>query len=86
MITGLLHTTDQRKLRKNIGSLGQDMFLTKNSNQVFLSVVGEHDSFLYAISKVIICYFVYNVTYVTLMSRNTSHRCLQLKFMTRSTI
>ena len=31
------------------------MSLTENSNQAFLPGVGEHDSFLYAISKVIIC-------------------------------
>ena len=62
------------------------MFLTENSNQAFLPGVGEHDSFLYAISKVIICNFVENVTYVTLMNINTSQRCLQLMFMTRSTI
>ena len=36
----------------------QDMSLTENSNKAFLPGVGEHDVFLYAISKVIICNFV----------------------------
>ena len=31
------------------------MSLTENSNQDFLPGVGEHDSFLYIFSKVIIC-------------------------------
>ena len=31
------------------------MSLTGNSNQAFLPGVGEHDPFLYAIAKVIIC-------------------------------
>ena len=64
----------------------QDMFQAANSNQVSLPVAGEHDAFLYAIYKVIICNFVLNVTYVTLMSGETSQRCLQLMFMTRSNI
>ena len=34
------------------------MSLTENSNQAFLPGAGEHDSFLYAISKDIICNFV----------------------------
>ena len=34
------------------------MSLTENSNQAFLPGVGEHDSFVYEISKVIICNFV----------------------------
>ena len=55
---------------------------TENSNQVSLPVAGEHGSFLYAIYKVIICNFVQMATYVTLTSCNTSHRCLQLMFMT----
>ena len=57
-----------------------------NSNQVSLTVAGEHDSLLYAISKVILCNFVLNVTYVTLMSGKTSQIYLQLMFMTRSNI
>ena len=36
----------------------QGMSLTENSNQAFLPEVGEYESFLYAISKVIICNFV----------------------------
>ena len=52
------------------------MSQAENSNQVSLPVAGEHGSFLYAVYKVIICYFVLNVTYVTLMSSETSHRCL----------
>ena len=72
MITGLLQTTDQKYLEKHGFLRPQDMSLTENSTQAFLPGVGEHDSFLYAISKVIICNFVLNVTYVTLMSRNTS--------------
>ena len=62
------------------------MSQAENSNQVSLPVAGEHGSFLYAIYKVIICNFVLNVTYVTLMSGKTSQRCLQLMFMTRSNI
>ena len=63
------------------------MSLTINSNKVFLPGVGEHGSFIYAICKVIICrFFLYNVTYVMLMSRNKSHICLQLMFKTRSKI
>ena len=62
------------------------MSLTENSNQVFLPAVREHDSFSYAIYKVIICNFVKNVTYVTMLSKNISHRCLQLMFTTRSNI
>ena len=62
------------------------MSQTKNSNQISLPVAGEHGSFLYAIYKVTFCNFVQNVTYVTLMSGKTSHRCLQLMFMTRSNI
>ena len=34
------------------------MSQTENSNQDFFPGVGEHDSFLYAISNVIICNFV----------------------------
>ena len=60
------------------------MSQAENSNQVSLPVAGEHGSFLYAIYKVIICNFVLNVTYVTLMSGKTSQGCLQLMFMTRS--
>ena len=33
------------------------MFLTENGNQAFLPGVGEHTSFLYILSKVIICNF-----------------------------
>ena len=33
------------------------MSLTENSNQAFLPGNGEHDSFLYIFSKVIICNF-----------------------------
>ena len=62
------------------------MSLTENSNQVFLPAVREHGSFSYAIYKVIICNFVYNVTYVMLLSEYISHRCLKLKFMTRSNV
>ena len=62
------------------------MSQTENSNQVSLPVAGEHGSFLYAIHKVIICNFVYKVTYVTLKSCNISYRCLQLMFMTMSNI
>ena len=62
------------------------MSLTENSNQVFLPVVREHGSFSYVTHKVIICNFVKNVTYVTLLSENISHGCLQLMFMTRSNI
>ena len=62
------------------------MSASKHSIQVSLPVAGEHGSLLYAIYKVIICNFVLNVTYVTLMSGKTSHRCLQLMFMTRSNI
>ena len=57
LITDLVQTTDQRKLRKHGFLRPQDMSLTENSNQAFLPRVGEHDSFLYAISKVIICTF-----------------------------
>ena len=39
-------------------SIPQDMSQTENSNQVSLSVAGEHGSFLYAIYNVIICNFV----------------------------
>ena len=60
------------------------MSLTENSNQVFLPADREHGSFSYAIYKVIICNFVSNVTYVTLLSKNISHRCLQLMFMISS--
>ena len=62
------------------------MSQAENSNQVSLTVAGERGSFLYAIYKVIICNFVLNVTYVTLMSGKTSQRCLQLMFITRSNI
>ena len=62
------------------------MSQAENSNQVSLPVAGEHGSFLCAIYKVIICNFVLNVTYVTLMSGKTSQRCLQLMFITRSNI
>ena len=62
------------------------MSQAENSNQVSLPVAGEHGSFLYAIYKVIICNFVLNVTYVTLMSGKTSQICLQLMFITRSNI
>ena len=62
------------------------MSQAENSKQVSLPVAGEHGSFLYAIYKVIICNFVLNVTYVTLMSGKTSQRYLQLMFMTRSNI
>ena len=62
------------------------MSLTENSNQVFLPAVREHDSFSYAIYKVTISNFVYNVTYVTLLSKNITHRCLLLMFITRSKI
>ena len=62
------------------------MSQAENSNQVSLPVAGEHGSFLYAIYKVIICNFVLNVTYVTLMSGKTSQRCQLLMFMTRSNI
>ena len=58
LITCLLQTTDQRKLRKKWVSKAQDMLLTENSNKAFLPGVREHDSFLYAISKVNICNFV----------------------------
>ena len=52
-------TTDQRKLRKKHGFLRpKDLFQTENSNQASLPGVGKHDSFLYAIFKVIICNFV----------------------------
>ena len=50
--------TDQRKLKKHEFLRPQDMSLTENNNQAFLPGVGEHDSFLYAISKVITCNFV----------------------------
>ena len=49
---------DLRKLIKTWGSKAPGHSLTENSNQAFLLGVGEHDSFLYAISKVIICNFV----------------------------
>ena len=62
------------------------MSQAENSNQVSLPKAGEHGSFLYAVYKVIICNFVLNVTYVTLMSDKTSQRFLQLMFMTRSNI
>ena len=62
------------------------MSLTENSNQVFLPAVREHGSFSYAIYKVIICDFVQNVTYATLLSKNISHICLQLMIMTRINI
>ena len=58
------------------------MSKTENSNKGSLAVAGEHDSFLYAIYKVIICNFDLKVTYVTLTSCHTSHRCLRLMFMT----
>ena len=48
LITCLLQTTDQRKLTWVFKA--QDMSLTENSNKAFLPGVGEHDSFLYAIS------------------------------------
>ena len=62
------------------------MSQAEKSNQVSLPVAGEQGSFLYAIYKVIICNFVLNVKYVTLMSGKTSQICLQLMFMTRSNI
>ena len=62
------------------------MSQVENSNQVSLPVTGEHGSLLYAIYKVIICNFVFNVTFVTLMSGKTPQRCLQSMFMTRSNI
>ena len=62
------------------------MSQAEKSNQVSLPLAGEHGLFLYAIYKVIICNFVLNVTYVTLMSGKTSQRCLQLMFMTISNI
>ena len=62
------------------------MSQAEKSNQVSLPVAGEHGSFLYAIYKVIICNFVLNVTYLTLMSGKTSQRYLQSMFMTRSNI
>ena len=58
------------------------MSQTEKGNQVSLPVAGEHGSFLFAIYKVIICNFLQKVTYVTLTSCNTSHRCLQFMFMT----
>ena len=55
LMTVLLQTTEQRKH----GVLSpQDMSMTENSNQAFLPGVGEHGSFLYTISKIIICNFV----------------------------
>ena len=62
------------------------MSLVENSSQVFHPAVWEHGSFSYAIYKVIFCNFVENVTYVKLLSENVSHKCLQLKLMTRSNI
>ena len=62
------------------------MSQAENSSQVSLPVAREHGSYLYAIYKVIICNFVLNVTYVTLISGKTSQRCLQLMFMFRSNI
>ena len=62
------------------------MYVTENSYQVFLPAVGEHEPFLFAIYKLIICKFVENVAYVTLTSCDTSHRCLQSMVMTRSNI
>ena len=58
LITGLLQTTEKENLGKHGFLRPQDMSLTKNSNQAFLPGVGENDSFLYTISKVIICNFV----------------------------
>ena len=59
------------------------MFQAGNSNKVSLPVAGEHGLFLYAIYRVIICNFEENVTYVTLVSGKTSHRCLQSMILTR---
>ena len=59
LIISLLQKTDQKKnLEKHWFLKPQGMSLTKNSNQAILPGVGEHDLFLYAISKVIICNFV----------------------------
>ena len=44
----------------------QDISLTKSIYHTLLPGVGEYGSFLYAICAVIICNFVYNVTYVKL--------------------
>ena len=48
------------------------MSQAENSNQDSLPVAGEHGTFLYAIYKVIICNFILNVKYVTLMSGKIS--------------
>ena len=58
----LIQAFYRRLTKENLEKHGflrpQDMSLTKNSNQAFRPGVGEHDSFLYAISEVIICNFV----------------------------
>ena len=58
LITGLYRRLTKENLEKQGFLRPQDMSLTENSNQAFLPVVGEHDSFLYIFYKVIICHFV----------------------------
>ena len=55
LITGLYRRLTKENLEKHGFLRPQNMSLTENSNRVFLPGVGEHGSFLYAISKVIIC-------------------------------
>ena len=57
------------------------MSLTEKNRVFFLGLGNIVHSYMQYIKS--ICNFVLNVTYVTLMSGNTSHRCLQLMFMTR---
>ena len=65
----------------------QDMSQTENSNQVSLPVAGGNMVHSYMQSIKSISAISYKkVTYVTLKSCNTSHRCLQLMFRTMLTI
>ena len=61
------------------------MFLTEKSNQAFLPEVREHGSFLYAICSHYLQFHI-NCNIRHADEQNTSQRCLQMMFMTRSNI
>ena len=58
LITGHLQKITKENLVQHMFLRSKDMSLTENSNQGFLTGIGNHDSFLYTIFKVIICNFV----------------------------
>ena len=58
LTTGHFQKITKENVVKHGFRIPQDMSQTENSYQVSLPVAGEHDSFLNAIYKVIICNFV----------------------------